>query len=77
MSSILYLSDIGCTEFFNPRQEEVTYQVYRVSSQVGKMIMFPSHILHSVIPHGKKKPQERVIISSNWRVEIINATDTK
>ena len=77
MSSILYLSDIGETEFFNPRQADVTHQAYRVSSQVGKMIMFPAHILHGALPHGKKgdysktssegRP-EKIIVSSNWRL---------
>ena len=68
MSSILYLSDIGYTEFLNPKLYGVPYQTCRVPSQVGKMIMFPSHILHSALPHGKKKPQEKIIVSSNWQL---------
>jgi len=67
MSSILYLSDIGYTEFLNPKQDAVTYQSYLISSQVGKMIMFPSHVLHSALPHGKKD-EEKIIVSSNWKV---------
>ena len=67
MSSILYLSDIGRTEFFNPKLDGVTYQTYNISSQLGRMVMFPSHVLHTALPHGKKEGRpEKIIISSNW-----------
>tara|TARA_Y100001949_G_C15885980_1_gene285972 strand:- start:96 stop:677 length:582 start_codon:yes stop_codon:yes gene_type:complete len=70
MSTILYLSDIGGTQFRNPYQSDQIHSVLYMPSKVGKMIMFPSHILHSAPPHGKKN-EERVIISSNWRVQEI------
>ena len=65
MSSILYLSDIGHTEFFSPVHS--TANCMGIPSKMGTMIMFPSHILHSALPHGKKD-EERVIVSSNWQV---------
>ena len=67
MSSILYLSDIGHTEFFNPRQSDEIHSSCRIPSKMGKMIMFPSHMLHRALPHGKKDA-ERIIVSSNWRL---------
>ncbi len=72
MSSILYLSDIGHTLFFNPRQgTDEIQRCIEIRSVVGKMVMFPSHILHIVNPHGKTG-KERVIMSSNWQVYNIN-----
>ena len=32
------------------------------------MIMFPSHVLHSALPHGKKDGAEKIIVSSNWKL---------
>ena len=68
MSSILYLSDIGHTVFYNPRQgtDEIQRHI-EIPSVVGKMIMFPSHILHVANPHGITG-KEKVIMSSNWQV---------
>ena len=70
MSSILYLSDIGGTQFRNPYQSNQTNSVLYMPSKVGRMIMFPSHILHAAPSHGKKN-EERIIISSNWRAQEI------
>ena len=70
MSSILYLSDIGGTQFRNPYQSDQNHQLLYMPSKVGKMIIFPSHILHTAPPHGIKN-EERIIISSNWRVQEI------
>ena len=70
MSSILYLSDIGGTQFRNPYQSDQIHSVLEMPSKVGKMIMFPSHILHTAPPHGKKN-EERIIVSSNWRVQEV------
>tara|TARA_Y100000310_G_C20525096_1_gene735595 strand:+ start:450 stop:1025 length:576 start_codon:yes stop_codon:yes gene_type:complete len=67
MSSILYLSDIGHTDFFNPRQSDELYRTMSWPSKKGRMTMFPSHILHHAMPHGKKD-EERIIVSSNWQV---------
>ena len=69
MSSILYLSDIGGTEFFNPRSssDEIHSSLF-VPSKIGMMIMFPSHILHRALSHGKKDA-ERIIVSSNWQLQ--------
>ena len=67
MSSILYLSNIGHTDFFNPRQSAEIHQYYAISSKMGSMIMFPSHIQHRAMSHGKKD-EERIVVSSNWQV---------
>ena len=67
MSSILYLSNIGGTRFWNPSEMAVTSFI---PSKVGKMIMWPSYILHTAPPH-EKKNEERFIISSNWKVKEI------
>ena len=70
MSSVLYLSDIGYTEFLNPKLTVSVPEnkLIRIPSQVGKMIIFPDYVLHSALSHGKKKPQEKIIVSSNWRL---------
>ena len=68
MSSILCLSDIGETQFRNPYQSDQYHPELTIPSRVGKMIIFPSHILHTAHPHGKKN-EERIIISSNWIVQ--------
>jgi len=70
MSSILYLSNIGGTQFHNPYQSNQNHQLLYMPSKVGKMIIFPSHILHTAPPHGEKN-EEKIIISSNWRVQEI------
>ena len=67
MSSTLYLSNIGGTRFWNPSEMAVTSFI---PSKVGKMIMWPSYILHTAPPH-EKKNEERFVISSNWRVQEI------
>jgi len=67
MSSVLSLSDIGSTEFYNPKQADGFGEKISFSSKIGRMIMFPSHILHEALAHGKKD-EERVIVSSNWQV---------
>ena len=70
MSSVLYLSDIGGTMFWNPRisSDEIQTSIF-IPSEVGKMVMWPSHILHEVIPHGEKNVDERIVVSSNWRLQ--------
>ena len=74
MSSILYLSDIGHTVFFNPRQAADEIQrALEIHSVVGKMVMFPSHILHVANPHGITG-KEKVIISSNWQVYNVRSS---
>ena len=77
MSSILYLSDIGYTEFFNPRlsADEIHFSLDQPSI-VGKMIMFPSHILHHAMAH-KQEEKERIIVSSNWQVYKPTSIDEK
>jgi len=67
MSSILYLSDIGHTEFLNPRQSDEIYPSMFIPSEMGKMVIFPAHILHRALPHGKKD-EEKIIVSSNWQI---------
>ena len=67
MSSVLYLSNIGGTHFFNPSQIGVIDKDFFVPAKVGKIVMFPAQLIHRVIPHGEKN-EERFIISSNWRI---------
>ena len=67
MSSVLSLSDIGQTDFFNPRQSDEIYPSILIPSATGRMIIFPAHILHRAAPHGKKDA-ERIVVSSNWRI---------
>tara|TARA_R100001510_G_scaffold41152_1_gene37512 strand:- start:119 stop:667 length:549 start_codon:yes stop_codon:yes gene_type:complete len=60
-STVLYLSNIGGTRFFSPNNTSLIDEV-TVSSRVGKIIFFPSNLLHSGINNEKG---ERIIISSN------------
>ena len=71
MSSILYLSNIGGTRFFNPSQIGVNDKDFYIQSEMGKMFMWPAQILHRVIPH-REKNEERFIIASNWQVQKIS-----
>ena len=68
MSSVLYLSNIGKTHVFNPIQLGTIDPEIFIESVLGKMIMFPSHILHRALPH-MVEDEERIVISSNWRIE--------
>jgi len=68
MSSVLYLSNIGKTHVFNPNQNASIDPEIFIQSVLGKMIMFPSHILHRALPH-MVEGEERHIVSSNWRIE--------
>ncbi len=68
MSSVLYLSPIGMTHFFNPNQLGTADQELFIRSEVGKLIMFPAHILHRSIPH-RQKGLERIVISANWLLQ--------
>ena len=68
MSSVLYLSDIGGTRFFNPSQIGVNHKDHYIQSEMGKMFMWPAQILHRVVPHGEKD-EERYIIAANWQIQ--------
>tara|TARA_R100001015_G_C4558053_1_gene118485 strand:- start:136 stop:681 length:546 start_codon:yes stop_codon:yes gene_type:complete len=63
-STVLYLSNTGGTKLFNPNPTSYIDDIL-ISSEVGKIIFFPSNLLHSGINNQKG---ERIIISSN--VEI-------
>ena len=67
MSSVLHLSNIGGTRFFNPSQIGVNYKDFYIQAEVGKMVMWPAQLIHRAIPHGEKN-KERFIISSNWQI---------
>ena len=63
-STILYLSNIGGTKFFNSNSTSAIDDI-TILSEVGKLIFFPSNLLHN----GTNDEQgERIVISSN--VEI-------
>ena len=66
LSSVLYLTNIGSTKFHNPSTHNVTENVLIIKAEVGKMIMFPSNILHSSPAHNVEK--EKIIISANWQI---------
>ena len=66
MSSVLYLSNIGMTHFFSPDQLSGNPEMF-IQAEVGKMLLFPAHILHRVPPH-MKKDEERIIMSGNWKL---------
>ena len=66
LSSILYLTNIGSTKFHNPSTHNVMDTEVVIFSHIGKMIMFPSNILHSSPPHNVEK--EKIIISANWQI---------
>jgi len=68
MSSVLYLSNIGKTHVFNPNQLSSIDPEIFIESVLGKMVMFPSHILHRALPH-MVEGEERMVISSNWLIE--------
>ena len=50
-SCILYLTNVGATTFINPNTHNVTEFSLDIKAQLGKMIMFPSNILHTSSPH--------------------------
>ena len=60
-SSVLYLTNMGETLFHNPNPTCI-YDNEFVKSEVGKLIFFPSNLLHSAENFIKG---ERMIISSN------------
>jgi AAA+ ATPase superfamily predicted ATPase len=60
-STVLYLSNIGGTKFFSSNNTSLIDDI-TISSRVGKIIFFPSNLLHSGINNEKG---ERIIISSN------------
>ena len=64
-SSVLYLTSEGGTDFYSPNPTS-TEGVYTVKSEVGKMIIFPSNLLHGVIYNDNKN--ERMIISANFGI---------
>ena len=66
MSSVLYLSDIGVTQFYAPDQLSGDPDIF-IQSEVGKLVIFPAHILHRAPPHMHPN-EERIVISANWRI---------
>ena len=65
-SCVLYLTNVGATTFINPNTHNVTEFVLDIKAQLGKMIMFPSNILHTSSPHNLDR--EKIIISANWQI---------
>ena len=60
-SSVLYLTNMGETLFHNPNPTCIQNQT-TIASEVGKLIFFPSNLLHSA---ENPVEGERIIISSN------------
>jgi hypothetical protein len=65
-SSVLYLTSLGATKFYNSNSTS-TQDDAVINSEVGKLIFFPSNLLHSAenLTQG-----ERIIISSNIRINL-------
>ena len=69
-SGILYLSNFGETEFYAPfTNVRETRHIER--SEFGKIIMFPSTIIHSVPCHNNVKQTRRVIAFNGMLYESI------
>ena len=65
-SCILYLTNVGSTTFLNPNTHNITEFFIDVKAQQGKLIMFPSNIIHTSNPHNLDR--EKIIISANWQI---------
>ena len=63
-SSVINLSNIGSTEFFNPNYSGLSSPIKTFESIRGRVILFPSNILHWAPPH-RVDGQTRRIISAN------------
>jgi len=66
LSGILYLTSIGETDFF-ANSMSAKYTHYRQNSEFGRIVIFPSTLLHSVNYHHSDK--DRYIIAFNMGVE--------
>ena len=51
----------------NLKDVQAIQNLIRFYSEVGKMLLFPAHILHRAPPH-MKKDEERIVMSANWRL---------
>ena len=60
-SSVLYLTDHGGTRFYSPNHTSQEHEYFE-KSEVGKLIFFPSTLLHD---GNNFDVGERIIISSN------------
>ena len=64
-SSVLYLTSMGETKFYNPNPTCIHDEAI-MASKVGKLIFFPSNLLHSAENH---VDGERIIISANIKLK--------
>jgi hypothetical protein len=64
-SSILYLTNNGGTNFYTPNYLSNQFEYYE-NSEVGKLVIFPNSLLHSVM---HDQSDERIIISSNLNIK--------
>ena len=65
-SGILYLSDIGRTLLFSPNPTSIASS-HRIQSEFGKIILFPSTVIHEVENH-KQDMTERCVVAFNMEV---------
>ena len=63
-STVLYLTSNGATNFFSSNSTSLSKKE-TIKSKVGKMIFFPSGLLHSA---NHQDDGERIIISSNVKI---------
>ena len=64
-SGILYLTDIGHTTFYSTNPSSF-YNDFKINSQLGKIIIFPSTIPHSVEP--TMDESKRVVVAFNCEI---------
>jgi len=64
-SSVLYLTSMGETKFYNPNPTCI-HDHATIASEVGKLIFFPSNLLHSA---ENLIDGERIIISANIKLK--------
>ena len=60
-ASVLYLTTNGGTTFFSSNHTSIFHDFF-IKSEVGKLVLFPSSLLHNV---NNKEDGERIIVSSN------------
>jgi len=70
-SGVLYLDSLGHTQFFAPHGS-CEAQTLNVTSEFGKVILFPAALMHSASTASYANDSERIIISFNVRIYLLN-----
>ncbi len=72
-SCIINLSNVGSTSFQNPNHTSWDEQVNHQKSQYGKVVLFPSNLLHWVSPH-RYSGRTRATFSMNGLLYLNSST---